>query len=958
MSRIPASVCHGTSVTLAVFVFVFALYGSDGFAQDATGEGDEAIEEIVVTGSRIKRRDFSSPSPIATIDRDSLDFSGEPTLEESLNRMPQLMPDFGRTSNNPGDGTARINLRGLGAGRTLVLLNGRRLAPSGIGSAVDVNNLPQVIVDRVEIITGGASTVYGSDAIAGVVNFITRENYEGFGAEASYKTTEKGDSEVADLSAAFGHNFAGGRGNVTLVANLLDREPLFAGDRELTGTTWREDGQGGVIRWGSFSTPASVIFTPVDTGSGDIFYTFEPDGSPRPSINPDDRHDVAPVSYLQIPLSRLSGSLFANVEVSSGLEAYTELTQTRNESKLNLAEVPTAGLTISVNVDNPVLHPETQQLFADNFVSDPLQPDLASFSIGKRFSQVGPRIKEFVRDYTRLVLGLRGDVGRDWAFDAWTIVTDASEEETLINDVSRSRLGQGLLVDPATGQCFDPGGGCVPANIFGEGNLSAEAANFLRINGAQNVSERTQKFAGVVFTGPLIEHWAGAIDAALGFEWRSDDGRFHADDSLFTGDAIGFRGAASVDGSEDVWAVYGEAVVPLVQDAAWADFLRLEVGARYSDYAHAGGSWTYKIGGDWQPFDGLRFRSMHQRSVRAPNIAELFEEQFAEIASFVSAFSADPCSASEDPVGNGFTEKCIIQGLAESEVGVWEATLGYPTEYVQGGNPELEPEIAETWTVGFVLTLESLPNWNMTFDYFDLEVTETIGSIQPDLICFDPLNAENLFCDKIMRDATGNVARILQLTENRGVLRATGIDTTIQYQAELPESLAIAETFAQVELNAMWTHAIRSDMQENPVTTVFSCAGRFGYPCYDGEVFTGGQTFSRNRFTLNTNYLSGPFSSHLTWRWIQGSDNAAPLAAEVLGEPPPILAVESIGSRNYFDLGFAYGFGEHWLARLIVNNLTDESAPFMASAVDSNNTDTRLYDVFGRSYQVSIAARF
>ena len=199
----------------------------------------DAVEEIIVTGSRVKRRDFNSPSPITTLDREAIAASPEATLEGLLNDMPQVTPDFDRISNNPSNGKAHINLRGLGPGRTLVMLNARRFAPSGVGSAVDINNIPQALIKRVEIITGGASTVYGSDALAGVVNFITRDDFEGFSVEGSYSITEKGDAAATDINIAWGTNFADGRGNVTVFGGYYDREELFASERRSTRFAWQ-----------------------------------------------------------------------------------------------------------------------------------------------------------------------------------------------------------------------------------------------------------------------------------------------------------------------------------------------------------------------------------------------------------------------------------------------------------------------------------------------------------------------------------------------------------------------------------------------------------------------------------------------------------------------------------------------------------------------------------------------
>ncbi|NNE35792.1 MAG: TonB-dependent receptor [Rhodothermales bacterium] len=496
----------------------------------------------------------------------------------------------------------------------------------------------------------------------------------------------------------------------------------------------------------------------------------------------------------------------------------------------------------------------------------------------------------------------------------------------------------------------------MPLNVFGAGNISAEGADFIRIDNVQNRTDRTQKLANIVVTGPLLDGWAGSIDAALGITWRSDEGSFAADEALFTGDALGFGGESSIDGSEEVWELYGETVVPLAENTAWADYLGLEIGARYSSYENAGEHWTYKLGGEWQPVDGLRLRSMYQRSVRAPNIAELFEEQFTSSA-FPFGSMPDPCSASSDPVANGNQEKCIIQGLQSTQIGVFEANTLLPSDYVRGGNPNLDPEEANTYTVGAVLDLDALPNWTIAIDYFDLEVTDTIGTIDALAICFDPLNTSSLFCDNISRSASGEVSQIVELTSNRGLLRTKGIDTQLAYTTDLPAALAIGDSIANLKLNAVWTHTLTIDMQENPTTQILECAGRFGSPCFDGSVFVTGQTFARNRFTAFANYDSGPLTLHLTWRWIDGTDNAAPLDVRFSGSPDS-LAIPNVDSESYVDLGVGYRFSDRFVTRLNINNLFDTDPPQMADAVAGINTDSGMYDVFGRSYVVSFSAGF
>lgn len=932
----------------------FALQQSALAQNDAEvrASGERAIEEIVVTGTRIRRRDFSSVSPLFTVDPMVIEYSGRPTLEETLNRMPQVIPDFGRASNGTGDGTARVNLRGFGAGRTLVLVNGRRLAPSGVGTAVDVNNIPQALVERVEIITGGATAVYGSDAIAGVVNFLLRDDFDGLSIDGSFGITEEGDAGTRDINVAFGHNFANGRGNVTVFAGALEREELFATEREVTRVALEDDWQGNLIPAASFRVPEMVLFAPVDVGNGPIFPIFEPDGTFREYIDPDDRYNFAPINYLQVPLSRVSAAVMADYRFSDAVELYVELSYAGNDSETNLAEVP-AGGTLTVNLDNPLLAPETRQMLADNFT---VAPNVATFPYGRRMSEVGPRIIEHERDYWRSVVGIRGDLAGDWKYDAWFTLTDANEKQFFVNDVSRSRLAQGVLVDPATGQCIDTSGGCVPVNPFGAGNISPEAAEFIRISDVQNTTEREQTLASIYATGPLADLWAGPVDAAIGLEWRRDQGDFTADEVLFQGDTLGFRGESSISGTEEVWELYGEAVVPLAESKAWVDYLGIEVGARYSDYKLAGGHWTYKLGGEWAIPGGLRLRTMRQRSVRAPNLKELFEQQFTEPAFVVTPNQPDPCSASADPAGNGNVDKCILQGLSPDDIGVFEAPELVFGELLLGGNPALQPETAETFTLGAVLDLDALPNWSFAVDYFSMEVEDTIGGIDARSICFDALNTENLFCENIERDATGNISRVINLTSNRGLLETSGIDTQIRYAADLPRWLALSDSGAVLDLNAIWTHTLEFKQQENPTTQVLECAGRFGRPCYDGEIFDGGATIAENRVATFANYSSGAWSLHAIWRWIEGSDNAAPLRLDFQLTPDAVLAVPDVSDKSYVDLGIGYAFGERFTARININNLFDTAPPLMADAAQEINTDSSTYDVFGRSYFLSFTA--
>jgi len=929
----------GTLLLIAPLAF-----GQDQEAGADTDDEEIYIEEVTVTGSRVKRKDFSSPSPITTVDREAFEFSGQPTLEEYLNQLPQVQPDFGRTTNNPGDGTATLNLRGLGAGRTLILLNGRRVAPSGVSSAVDVNNLPRALMERVEVITGGASTVYGSDAIAGVVNFITRKDFDGLAVDGSYSITQEGDSNIYDANITYGHELANGRGNITLYASYYNREPLFAGERELTSVPWFDTWQGELVTGGSSAIPGSLVFFPtVDFGDGQpTRTTWDPDGTPRAWDWPSDLYNYAPINYLQTPLTRKSIGLMAIFKVADNFEAYFEAAYTRNESLRNLAPSPVFDFFL-VNTDNPLLTPETRQLFEDQFL---LEPGLAGMGLRRRMSELGPRIADHDRKYTRLVAGFRGEFLDGWDLDAWVTYTDANESVLLLNDGSRSRLLQGLLVDPATGQCFDPSGGCVPVDIFGEGRMSDAAVDFIRATPYENITTRKQTLAALVITGAPFNTWAGPVNMAFGTEWRKDDGSFLADESLFSGDTIGYGGASSINGSESVYELYAEAVLPLIDGTNSGQYLGLELGGRYSDYKLAGGIWTYKAGLEWRPIESLRFRAMFQHAVRAPNIAELFEEQFVISSRVVGDFGGDPCSASVDPAGNGNVEKCILQGLPAGEIGVFEATSFYPVDFLVGGNPNLAPESSDTLTVGVVINPSFAPDLTLAIDYFDLEVTDTIGDIDAMLICFDPINTGNAFCDNISRDASGNISNIAEPVSNRGLLGVEGVDTQIAYSTDLPSWAALFDNYAQLNINTAWTHYISNRTQENVATEILECAGLFGWPC-------GKRPNPSDRLITNFDYISGALNIHLAWRWLDGMDNAAPLRSAQFGFPDPDLAVPDVPAYNFFDLGFGYQFGEKFHARFGINNLFDKQAPNMADSVSQNNTDTGIYDIFGRTFYFS-----
>ena len=583
------------------------------------------------------------------------------------------------------------------------------------------------------------------------------------------------------------------------------------------------------------------------------------------------------------------------------------------------------------------------------------------FTFSRRMEELGPRIFDATNDYSRILAGLRGELGVGWDFDAWVSYTRGEEEERLLNDASRSRMLQGLLVDPVTGNCRDLSNGCVPLNLFGAGLLSDDGVAFVRAPTFTNTTSRTQALASGFVRGPLLEAWAGPVNAAFGLEWRSDDGDFHADEALFEGDATGYDADSSVVGKESLIEVYAEAEVPLAENAPFARKLSLELGARYSEYDKAGSTDAFKAGAEWEPFDGLRFRAMWQRSVRAPDLSEAFQEPYLTTSYnfFVWEPADDLCSASADPVGQGNAAKCIEQGIPADEIGLWEATPLNLLDDRLGGNPELQPETAETVTIGAVYT--GFENWSLAVDYYRLEVTDVIRQPDPYGACFARENVDGTLCDRIGRTNTDNkdfnVSGIDYTLLNQGESVVEGVDTQVNFGFELPGRFALVADYADLSFDLIWTWQWKNSTQDLPILEPVDCAGFFGYPClvlHDYSV----SSFPENRVSAAAQYISGNFDARVAWRWIEGTENAAVLYNQSVGLPPPELAIDSVDAKSYVDLSTGWRFSEQLAVRLQVSNLFGTDAPMMADAATGINTDTGFYDVFGRSYRLSASLRY
>ena len=944
----------------------FAVVTAPAVAQ----EDDDAVQETVfVTGSRIAKQDFVSNSPIVTVNSETFELTGSVNTEDVLNTLPQAVPGFDRSSNNPGDGTATANLRGLGSARTLVLVDGRRFVPSRADGVVDLNNIPAAMIERVEVITGGASAVYGSDAMAGVVNFILKDDFEGFEANLGYESVvDEGDAQFWTADLTWGANFDGGRGNVTTNFSYTNREGVFASARDYTAIIPGGGGSSGVPAGHSFDVFDFTALgqapdlancpegTAINTGGTGCIGQAIFDGPTgiRPWINGganSDRYNYADVNYLQLPQERFSTTTIARYDVNEDLELYGRFTGSFNQVPQQLAPTP-AFTSITTQTDNPFLSAAAQAAFTqlDGAFGDPVDGSIDTF-IGRRLREVGGRISNDDRFSYQFQIGARGDVADNFDYDVYFQTGRSQNNNDLQGDVSLTRYLQAVNVtDDGNGNavCVDASGGCVPINIFGEGNISEAAAQFIRV-GINSKLEYNQTVAGVAFTGDtegLFSLPGGPVGWAVGGEYREETFDFRPSDALAQGALLGFNAAPPISGGFDVYDVFAEFYAPILADVPFAELLAIEGAIRVSDYSTVGKVEAYKIGGEWSPVEGLRFRTLFNTAVRAPNIGELFSPQSNGFPGAI-----DPCSTTSSPVAGGIAALCAATGVPAALIGDTPTGPANPAFYQQrndqvealfnGVNPNLAQEEADTLTVGFVWEPYFLDGMTVAVDYYNIDITNYITSLgggaqgvfdQCYGAAFNPTaDPTNQFCQVLNRGASGETLMILP-NANSGFLETTGIDVNATYSFEtsfIPGNINL--TYAALFLDT-W------DFQASPASAVQSCDGQFGNFCDD--------PISEYKHLATAGWSDGPYSAQLRWEYIGESE-----ADDGRG-----LTLDAV---SYFNLNGAWDINDNLRISGGIDNLLDQEPEILPSNIsEQSNTFPSTYDVFGRTAYVSAKVRF
>ncbi|WP_269714012.1 TonB-dependent receptor plug domain-containing protein [Caulobacter sp. NIBR2454] len=961
-----------------------AMSATTAYAQD-----DVAVEEIVVTGSRIARPDLVSTSPVATVGEQELKQSGVVNTENLLNTLPQAVPGITSTVNNGSGGAATVNLRGLGSNRTLVLVDGKRQTPTTQAGTVDLNLIPPALISRVEVVTGGASAVYGSDAIGGVVNFVLKKDFEGFQFTAGYQNTDDLDAPIYSVDATMGASFDEGKGNVVLSLGYNDREPLTQGKRGgllsqaygepsaaqraagLTGLVpsgsgSQEDGTVGGFASGAFVTLPGVANNVANLG------LFTNTGGVRLYNAAADTYNFAPINYLQTPQERYSVTALGNYEIAPGIEAFAKGNFVYSAVTTQLAETPVGSRIFRFTLDNnpfisaagkaglntlgstasysiPSSSPWATGTYTDVDSDGDGIFDTVTGVFNRRLTEVGPRVSEFNFYGFQTQLGLRGDLNFiNGSWETYIQYGNTHGSNSLLGDTSLQRIQQGLLLNATGTGCLDPSNGCVPVNLFGRGNISAAAANFIKTR-IESSQDYEQLVASAFFSGNTDNFFtlpAGGIGFAVGTEYRYEGFDFRPSQDLAVGNLTGFNASPPVSGDFDTYELYGELLIPVLKDLPFAQSVNLELAGRLSDYSSQDKiTKTYKVAGDWEIYDDLRLRASYNRAVRAPSVGELFAPQGNGFPT-----STDPCSAPgfanlSAGVAAQRRQACLNAGVPAAAIGVINANQ--QTQTLTGGNPNLAPEVADTLTIGAVYQPSFLPRLAITVDWFDIQIDDQIASFGGSTqnvfnICYGAAvngSPTSPYCQAIRRLANGSIDFVSLTNQNVASNKVQGLDVGVSYRFDLAD-LGLPEV-GGIAVKTLYTNTWKSTFQADEISTPLKCADRFGPSC--------GNPTPRHKVRTSVNWSYENYGLNLVWNFIDDvyDDNAA------------VRVVEKIGVKNYIDLSADWRATDSVSFTGGVRNLTQEKYPILgANASPSNNGYPATYDVLGRMFFINASLKY
>ncbi len=1021
-------------------VIGFALVAMPAFAQTTPVDDTTADEAtaIVVTGSRLASPNLESASPVTVVTAEDIKNTGTTRVEDLVNSLPQVFAGQGANYSNGASGTATLDLRGLGSARTLVLVNGRRVVPGDpSSSAADINIIPGAMVKRIDVLTGGASSVYGADAVSGVVNFVMDTKFEGFRIDGQYSfynhNNDAGtqitapqaargyaiprgmvtDGGAVDATFAFGTGFDDGHGHITAYAGYRKVDAVLQRDRDYSScalnarTTAQVTANGSLFSCGGSATSANGTVIAYDSGSApfvdvkgggangkspdgindNFTSTFFQVGAGRSLAGGFTPYNFAPLNYFQRPDERYTAGVFADYEISPALHPYLEVMFMDDRTVAQIAPSGDFGNTLSINCDNPLLGASQRSVLCDNenlLVSpDPARafdvvgnnPGSPAFNFidpstgrtyNRGFAQIlrrnvegGPRRSDLQHTSYRGVLGMKGDLGDAWSYDAYYQYGRTITSQIYFNDFSVSRLTRALDVVAGSGGTpvcrsvldgTDPN--CVPYDIFGTGTVTAAALNYVQVPGFTK-GVNSEQVVSAALTGDLGKYGIrspGAKDGfglAIGAEYRKEKLDFVADAEFQSGDLAGQGGATpSVAGDFDVKEVFAELRAPLIQEGFIYD-LTVTGGYRHSSYKISSGATfktdTYKVEGEFAPIRDIRFRAGYNRAVRVPTLQDFFSPQLVSLDG-----STDPCAGA--PITAAQTG-CLAQGLRVGQVVAPNPASQY--NGLQGGNPNLQPEVADTLTAGVVLQPSFVPGFSMSVDLFKIKVKNAIQGIGADTILTQCTNTANpFFCNLVHRDASGSLWRssngfVVDLGQNIGYAKTQGIDVNANYSRQIGGVGRMTLGFVGTYLDKLETF--------DGITVPVDCVGYHGSLCGTPNPKWRHQL----RVGLETKMGLG-FS--MRWRYFdpvkQDRTSTNPNLAGA--SQPANLRIPAV---SYFDLAMTASVGDHYKFRIGANNILDRTPPINGSPACpagpcNGNVWAQVYDSIGRYVYAGVSLDF
>jgi iron complex outermembrane receptor protein len=908
-----ATLLHSTVALGAVGVALVAGPALAQTAQPQTSPPDDvtvSVEEIIVTGTRIPNAGLSSTSPISALQGEQIQLQRAVTVEDFSVKVPQLAGGVNSTSvGSDAFGAQTLDLRSLGQNRTLVLINGTRAVPFSFRNAVDVNAIPAALLRRVDVLTGGAAAVYGADAVAGVVNFVINDDFDGFEVTGNYRSVEDGGSQYS-LNAIGGVSL-GGRGSLVGFVEYSERDALLAGDRPYAAR-------------GAATLPIGGNFRDVASGQ-----TFSFDANGNFTLTPQTTDYTSQFLLVQ-PLERTNASAFFKYDVTDRIEAYGRFmysnvrTQGGTRSGQNPPTTGAAGINVQISQSNPFLTPEARARLT--FVNG-----VANVNVARSLGELGPTFAENDRDTWQAQIGFRGQFTPAIGWNAYYQYGKSSESIVVQGDGTRAAFA-GIA---NTTDIFGPGGDFT--SLLREFNYGSR--------------ERTQQVASAYVSGDTSDFfngWAGPFGFTAGYEYREETGEFSYSADLATSFNQGAESAPAVPPFIEVNELFAELSVPLLADLPMVQSLTLEGAYRRSWYSKSVGPDleydTDKLGLNWVVDNNLRLRGTLQTVIRDPNIGEfanpVFSIPFANLVTVARLFpryAGDPCA-----LGTGNVEQCTRQGYR----GTYDSRnpLNLTGGYFFGGNATIRAETGETRTFGAVFTPEFIPGFSAAVDFYDIQISDAVGQIQPvDAItsCYitDP-RADNPLCAAVTRDpTTGRIRDAFVDDRNLALIQQEGVDLDFTYGFEPPAGLPGERLTLGYQASIVTEYTI----QRNAALAPVNCQASYGARC-SSDLVTLVSPDYRHRATVTWDV--DPLTVQVGWKRIGEVRDSSPGSSEV------------IEAYDYVDLNVAYE--PRWVEGLRVtvgvDNLFDKEPPLPLNS-GAFNTYPDTYDVLGRNFGISVTLR-